>query len=295
MRLRRVALGATMSVSLALPLGATANISANATTAVHTCHSVDLSPRVEKMRGSAATSYYLLELVNRSTRSCALSGVSSTRLGNLVGSGQLIVFKRVGPAATAASGRGTTVVLSPHAVASMTLGIRKTSTFSAARCFAVTASLAQVTLYRGSVSAMLYFPLPRSSVCTNEPSTATSDLVSGTGRTAAARGIVPIGTTNEGGSGLPNGPATGILDITAGPCVGMALPKVYESLRSLITLRHGSRVVASWNIYGEQRIAWVEPAGIYTVSSNQPTANRPVTIIVSRVRMVKVDLMPACK
>ena len=83
----------------------------------------------------------------------------------------------------------------------------------------------------------------------------------------APHGIVPIGATNEGTNGAPHGPATGILDISAAPCVGVATVKVYEALPSRITVLHGTKVVARWEIYGMQRIAWVEPVGTYLVHS----------------------------
>ncbi len=111
----------------------------------------------------------------------------------------------------------------------------------------------------------------------------------------APHGIVPIGQTNEGGSGLGTGPATGLLDITAAPCVGLALKKTYKSLPTRITLLHGSKVIARWEIYGEQRIAWIEPIGTYRVHSNQYSAHRYVAVVVSRARPAKADLVPHCK
>jgi hypothetical protein len=108
-------------------------------------------------------------------------------------------------------------------------------------------------------------------------------------------GVVPIGQTNEGGSGTGTGSATGVLDITAAPCVGIALKKTYESLPTRITLLRGSKAVASWEIYGEQRIAWVEPVGTYRIHSNQYPAKRDVSVVVSTVRPAKADLIPHCK
>lgn len=111
----------------------------------------------------------------------------------------------------------------------------------------------------------------------------------------APHGIVPIGQTNEGGSGSGTGPATGLLDITAAPCVGIALQNAYESLPTRITLLQGSKVVARWEIYGEQRIAWIEPVGTYRVHSNQFSAKRYVLMVVSAARPAKADLVPICK
>ena len=119
------------------------------------------------------------------------------------------------------------------------------------------------------------------------------------------RGIELLGSTNEGGSGSPSGPRTGILDITAGPCVGMTSLETYEHIPSLITLRHGSAVVAKWRIFGEQQIAWVEPVGNYLIRSDQfPTSSsqsdktwdRSIRVRVSsHAKPAVVNLMPACK
>jgi hypothetical protein len=120
-------------------------------------------------------------------------------------------------------------------------------------------------------------------------------LATASAATAVHHGIVPIRSTNEGGSGGP-GPATGILDITAGPCVGIVQStREYESIPSRITLRHGSKVVARWDIYGQQRIAWVEPVGTYLIHSNQPpTVNKEVRVVVSSSHVATVRLMPDC-
>lgn len=111
----------------------------------------------------------------------------------------------------------------------------------------------------------------------------------------APHGIVLIGATNEGTNGASHGPATGILDISAAPCVGAATVKVYEALPSRITLLHGTKVVARWEIYGMQRIAWVEPVGTYLVHSNQSGAKRNVTIVVLSAHPAKANLVPSCK
>ena len=108
-------------------------------------------------------------------------------------------------------------------------------------------------------------------------------------------GIVPIGSTNEGGSGGHPGPATGLLDITAGPCAGLVTEATYVHLPSRITLLQNFKVVAQWEIYGEQRIAWVEPVGVYSIRSNQPTAKKDMRVVVSSSHVATVRLMPACK
>jgi hypothetical protein len=108
-------------------------------------------------------------------------------------------------------------------------------------------------------------------------------------------GIVPLGSTNEGGSGSSRSSTTGIVDIVAGPCATIATEATYEHLASRITLTKDSKVVAQWEIYGEQRIAWVEPVGVYSIRSNQITMPKSVPVVVSSSRVAEVRLMPACK
>jgi hypothetical protein len=69
----------------------------------------------------------------------------------------------------------------------------------------------------------------------------------------------------------------------------------YKHLASRITLTKDSRVVAQWEIYGEQRIAWVEPVGVYSIHSNQSTMTKNVRVVVSSSRVAEVRLMPGCK
>jgi len=111
----------------------------------------------------------------------------------------------------------------------------------------------------------------------------------------APQGVVPLGSTNEGGSGSSRGPATGIVDIIAGPCAGMVKEATYEGLTSRIKLTKDSKVVAQWEIHGRQRIAWVEPVGVYSIHSNQSTTLKRVRVVVSPSRVAEVRLMPACK
>ena len=108
-------------------------------------------------------------------------------------------------------------------------------------------------------------------------------------------GIVTLGDTNEGGSGSSNGPATGILDILAGPCAIAVTEATYEHLTARITLTKDAKVVARWKTFGEQRIAWVEPVGVYSIRSNQPTMTRSVRVVVTSSHVTEVRLMPACK
>jgi hypothetical protein len=116
---------------------------------------------------------------------------------------------------------------------------------------------------------------------------------SAAGQSGAHHGIVPLGTTNEGSSGAYIQPG-GILDILAGPCNGSVSNKEYESLPSIVTLSKGSKVVAQWEIFGEKRIAWVEPVGKYSIRTDQTPFTTNESIAVSASHEAMVDLLPAC-
>jgi hypothetical protein len=111
----------------------------------------------------------------------------------------------------------------------------------------------------------------------------------------ASHGIVTLGKTNEGGSGSSRGAATGIVDILAGPCAVAVSEAAYERLSARITLSKGAKVVAQWKIFGEQRIAWVEPVGVYSIRSNQPTMTKSVRVAITPSQVATVRLIPACK
>jgi hypothetical protein len=119
--------------------------------------------------------------------------------------------------------------------------------------------------------------------------------ISETSASASPHGIVTLGATNEGGSGSSNGEATGILDILAAPCAVAVTQTTYEHLMARITLTRDAKVVARWEIFGKQRIAWVEPVGIYSIRSNQPTMTKSVRVVVTSSHVAEVRLIPACK
>lgn len=113
--------------------------------------------------------------------------------------------------------------------------------------------------------------------------------------TKAPYGIVPLGSTNEGFPGGANGATTGILDISGGPCIGPVIThQKEERLATRITLYRGAKVVAQWEIYGEQRIAWVEPVGTYSVSASDFQNGSKVPIVVSTSKNAAVNLNPGC-
>lgn len=108
-------------------------------------------------------------------------------------------------------------------------------------------------------------------------------------------GIVPLGSTNEGFPEGANSATTGILDISGGPCIGPAIThQKEERLTTRITLYHGATAIARWEIYGEQRIAWVEPVGTYSVSASDFQNAEPVHFVVTTAKVASVNLNPGC-
>lgn len=121
----------------------------------------------------------------------------------------------------------------------------------------------------------------------------------GTGLLASAAnspyGIVPLGSTNEGLPGGATTATTGILDISGGPCVGPVIKnQKADRLATRITLYHGAAVVARWEIYGAQRIAWVEPAGHYSVTASDFRNGERVPLVVTTTTNATANLNPGC-
>ena len=108
-------------------------------------------------------------------------------------------------------------------------------------------------------------------------------------------GIVPLGNTNEGFRGGSNSSTTGILVISGGPCIGPVIThQKEERLATRITLYHGATVIARWEIYGEQQIAWVEPIGHYSVSASDFQNGAKVSLNVTSAKNALVNMNPGC-
>jgi hypothetical protein len=108
-------------------------------------------------------------------------------------------------------------------------------------------------------------------------------------------GIVPLGSTNEGIPEGSNGTTTGILIISGGPCVGPVIRNQRaDRLATRITLYHGVVVIARWEIYGEQKIAWVEPVGNYSVSAGDFQNGARVPLAVHASGSATINLNPGC-
>jgi hypothetical protein len=108
-------------------------------------------------------------------------------------------------------------------------------------------------------------------------------------------GIVPLGATNEGFPEGSNSAATGILVVSGGPCIGPVIKnQKADRLATRITLYHGAMVIARWEIYGEQKIAWVEPIGKYAVSASDYRNSGEVHFTVNNSTTAAIDLNPGC-
>ncbi len=143
------------------------------------CGPTSLAPTVGRGGVAAGTSYVTLLIKNRSIHSCTLSGIPATQFGNIVKSGSRLLFKAVGPASTKniIVGRGTTIVVKPGSIASVTIGIEAAENFPASKCVKANYSRVRLVFQSGTT---LYYTFLTDSVCTKLASTSTSGVVLGT-------------------------------------------------------------------------------------------------------------------
>ena len=180
MRLRRVLLGAMTPMALAIPVNASqAALASGASTIALRCHTVALTPTVGRGSAAAGAAYETLLIKNHSSHACTLSGTPATQFGNFVGSGGLVVFRGVGPAATKLTyaGRGETIVLKLGAVASVNVGIETAANYPRSKCAGANTSRVRLVFPSGTT---LYYTLRANAVCTKLASTLTSGVVLGT-------------------------------------------------------------------------------------------------------------------
>jgi hypothetical protein len=170
-----LALGAGLLVTS--PAGAATDVAHLTPTA---CRSTWLAPQVGRVSGAAGTTYVNLKMVNRTARSCSLSGTPVAQAG-FISYGN-VPFVAVGPPATKLiyPGRGRTVVLAPNSVASVELGIATADNYPPSQCRAKAASVVRITFTRGVVRTQLYYPIPSTKVCTKLASTSIAGVALGT-------------------------------------------------------------------------------------------------------------------
>jgi hypothetical protein len=185
-RLSRTLLGVLVATTLGVPVGTTLGLAPSGAATLKPCGVNSLGFTVGRTSGAAGTTYITLRLenivkgTNASTGWCTLSGTPTTRFGNFVGSGGVLVFHAVGPAATKLtfSDRGKTITLKPGDIASVTVGISTAGNYSPSRCHKANVSLVLLAFSSGTA---LYRPLHTTQqVCTKLASTTTSGVVLGT-------------------------------------------------------------------------------------------------------------------
>ena len=179
MKLKRLVLGAMTAMMLAVPVNASQTVAMAGASTPAPCRSMALTPTVGRGNAAAGTAYEALLIKNHSSHACTLSGTPATQFGNFIGSGGLVVFKGVGPAATKLTyaDRGKTIVVKPRATASVTVGIETAANLPSSKCDMASISRVRLVFRNG---ATLYYTLRTNEVCTKIATTLTSGVVLGT-------------------------------------------------------------------------------------------------------------------
>ena len=182
-RSTRTVVSALVSVTLSLTLGTGAMATTNGSVARVSsapCRSSWLTPKVGRMSAAAGTAYITLEIIDHGTFACALSGTPIAQPGFYSYSMQ--PFVAVGPRAVRITypGRGHTILLTPHSVASVELGISTAGNYPPRQCGPRDISVVQLTFKMRTASIRLDYPLRTQAVCTKVPSTQIAGVVLGT-------------------------------------------------------------------------------------------------------------------
>ena len=182
-RSTRTVVSSLVSVTLGLTLGTGAMATTNGSVARVSsapCRSLWLTPKVGRMSAAAGTAYITLEIIDHGTFACALSGTPIAQPGFYSYSMQ--PFVAVGPRAVRITypGRGHTILLTPHSVASVELGISTAGNYPAGQCDPRNISAVELTFKMRTLSLRLDYPLRTQAVCTKVPSTQIAGVVLGT-------------------------------------------------------------------------------------------------------------------
>lgn len=184
-RLSRTLLGVLVATALGVPVSASLGLAPSGASTLRPCGINSLGATVGRTSGAAGTTHVTLRLenivkgTNALTGWCTLSGTPATHFGNFVGSGGLIVFRAVGPAATKLTfaDRGKTITLKPGDIASVTVGISTAGNYVPSQCHKENVSRVRLVFGNG---ATFYYTLHTTQVCTKLASTTTSGVVLGT-------------------------------------------------------------------------------------------------------------------
>lgn len=126
------------------------------------------------------TTYYNLEIINRSASSCTLVGTPVAQAG--FNSYATPSFVAVGAPAgkLTYAGRGHTILLRPRRVASVEFGVGASVNYPQAKCAPRTASEVVITFTVGGLNTLLEYSLQKFGVCTKLVNTSIFGVVLGT-------------------------------------------------------------------------------------------------------------------
>ncbi len=176
-----------VSVLVIVTLGLTSGTRAMATTnrsvarvSSAPCHSSWLTATVGRGSAAAGTAYITLEIINHGASACTLTGTPIAQPGFYSYSMQ--PFVAVGPRAVKISyaGRGRTILLKPHGVASVEFGISTAANYPPSQCGPRNISAVELTFKMRTLSMRLDYPLRSQAVCTKLTSTQITGVVLGT-------------------------------------------------------------------------------------------------------------------
>jgi hypothetical protein len=144
------------------------------------CHSSWLTAKVGRGSAAAGTAYITLEIINHETSACTLTGTPIAQPG--FHSYSMQPFVAVGPRAVRITypGRGHTILLKPHGVASVDFGISTAGNYPPSQCGPRNISAVELTFKMRTLSIRLDYPLRTQSVCTKLVSTQIAGVVLGT-------------------------------------------------------------------------------------------------------------------
>lgn len=169
----------TGAFALTLGGGAFATVGA-AGAAATTCDASALTLKLGRISGAAGTTWYTLEFVNHSKKSCSLSGTPIARPGFM--SYGMTPWVAVGPRSTTDrfAGRGGTVVIPPRETASVDLGVGTAANYPKSTCAPRFILGVQLSFASPARPTRFDFTLPKVAVCTKLASTSITGIALGT-------------------------------------------------------------------------------------------------------------------
>jgi hypothetical protein len=179
--IRTIVALAVSSASLILTLGGGAFAGVGAAgAAAGTCDASALTLKLGRTSGAAGTTWYTLEFVNHSKKSCSLSGTPIARPGFMTYG--MTPWEDVGPRSIRDkfARRGGTVVIAPVETASVDLGVGTAANYRKSTCAPQSILGVQLTFVTPARPARFDFTLPKTAVCTKLASTSITGIALGT-------------------------------------------------------------------------------------------------------------------